>query len=166
MCSEKTMKVLKLLLNTRPPALLKLQQWVTLPTFKNITQLFPQWEPSTSVTLILRDHGEGNSREHAVTKSETRNSELRSCYFSQDRLKFHRGMLPANTARRQPSASPFVNLYLYLVGNWVPPKAWHMVPPEAKIKILHPSVLLHGFASQFLHSRKQIILMLYLKKNT
>lgn len=88
--------------------------------------------------LIFRDHGQGNSRENAVTKSETQISELRSCFFSQDSLKFHQGMLHENMARRQPSVSPFVNVYLYLVGNGAPPKARHMVSSEAQNKNISP----------------------------
>lgn len=88
--------------------------------------------------LIFRDHGQGNSRENAVTKSETQISELRSCFFSQDSLKFHQGMLHENMARRQPSVSPFVNVYLYLVGNGAPPKAQHMVSSEAQNKNISP----------------------------
>lgn len=32
------------------------------------------------------------------------------------------------------SVSPCVNLYLYLLGSWAPPKAWHMVSSEAQNK--------------------------------
>lgn len=109
-----------------------------IATLKNIAHLLPQWELRITFMLIFRDHGQGNSRENAVTKSETQISELRSCFFSQDSLKFHQGMLHENMARRQPSVSPFVNVYLYLVGNGAPPKARHMVSSEAQNKNISP----------------------------
>lgn len=109
-----------------------------IATLKNIAHLLPRWELRITFMLIFRDHGRGNSRENAVTKSETRISELRSCFFSQDSLKFHQGMLHENMARRQPFISPFVNVYLYLVGNGAPPKARHMVSSEAQNKNISP----------------------------
>lgn len=137
MCFEKTMKVLKLLPNPQPSGL-----------FLN-TGIEWRYPPSKYCPFLLSTrtehlghsylkHGECNSRENVVTKSETRISELGSCYFSQERLTFHCCMLCESTARRWPSVSPFVNFYLYLAGNWASPKVWHMVSPEAQNKNIAP----------------------------
>jgi len=137
-CSEKTIKVrssfciLSLLLPSQMSAAsgtTHLQKRHSLPSSARTEHL---------VAVILRNHGESNPRENAVTKRETRISKLISCYFSQDRLRFHQSMLRENMARRQPSVSPFVNLYLYLAGNWAPPEAWHLVSSEAQSESIAP----------------------------
>lgn len=74
---------------------------------------------------------------------------------------------PCCVKRWQPhlSVSPCVNLYLYLLGSWAPPKAWHMVSCEAQNKNIASICTSTCFGEPISPLRKAGCFKVTLKKN-
>lgn len=103
-------------------------------------------------------HREGDSREIAVTQSKTRISQLRTGWrFTEPCC--------VKTWQSHLSVSPCVNLYLYLLGSWAPPKAWHMVSSEAQNKNIASICTSTRFGEPISTLRKAGCFKTTLKKN-
>lgn len=111
--------------------ILNLQLLTTLKIwiFEAITRLHKHPPRSPSAKTEHSQLPWGVTEKAIQGHKEKKNFSAESHHFSEDRLPLHWALLCEHL-----SASPCVNLYLYLLGSWAPPKAWHMVSSEAQNK--------------------------------